>query len=71
MGSWGNRTKTRVPEVLRAPSRKPFVPQESQTSPVNKMDTTGTFRKESREFKVGVWDGLAGLEKIVVLDGGR
>ena len=28
----------------------------------------GIFRKESREFEGG---GLAGVEKIVVLDGGR
>ena len=32
------------------------------------MDTTGTFRKESREFEGG---GLMGVEKIMVLDGGR
>jgi len=35
---------------------------------VNKMDTTGTFRKESMEFEGG---GLTGVEKIMVLDGGR
>ena len=32
------------------------------------MDTTKTFREESREFERG---GLTGVEKIVVLDGGR
>ena len=34
---------------------------------VYKMDITGTFRKESREFE----GGLTGVEKIEVLDGGR
>ena len=33
-----------------------------------KMDITGTFRKESREFEGG---GLTGVEKIEDLDGGR
>ena len=32
-----------------------------------KMDITGTFRKESREFEGG---GLIGVEKIEDLDGG-
>ena len=37
-----------------------------------KMDITGTFRKESREFEGGgAWGGLMGLEKIEDLDGGR
>ena len=38
---------------------------------VNKMDTTGAFRKESREFEgwVGM-GGLSGVEKIEDLDGG-
>ena len=39
---------------------------------VYKMDITGTFRKESREFEGGgfVVD-QQGVEKIVVLDGRR
>ena len=37
-----------------------------------KMDITGTFRKESRGFEGGGFgDGLTGVEKIEVLDGGR
>ena len=35
---------------------------------VYKLDITGTFRKESRQFEGG---GLVGAEKIEVLDGGR
>ena len=38
---------------------------------VYKMDITGTFRKESREFEGGEFGVLTGVEKIQVLDGGR
>ena len=38
---------------------------------VYKMDITGTFRKESREFEGGGFGGgLMGVEKIEDLDGG-
>jgi len=40
------------------------------------MDTTGTFRKEGREFEGGKLGWINGyqekiMDKIVVLDGGR
>ena len=38
---------------------------------VNKMDTAGTFRKESREYEGGGLGRLMGVEKIMVLDRGR
>ena len=39
---------------------------------VYKMDITGTFRKESREFEGGgFWCGLTGVEKIEVFGWGK
>ena len=39
---------------------------------VNKMDTTGTFRKKSREFEGGGFGAdIARVEKIMALNGGR
>ena len=39
---------------------------------VNKMDTTGTFRKVNGKYEGGgFWGGLTGVEKIMVLDGER
>ena len=35
-----------------------------------KMDITGTFRKESREFEGGGLGWIIGVEKIEDLDGG-
>ena len=35
------------------------------------MDTTGTFRKEAGNLKEVGLGGLTGVEKILVLDGGR